>query len=113
MDRDWEMRVRLQVFDHLRDLRERNGGAVPSGLLEERLAVDGTSIAIMSRQQGIHKPQQLDAALTLKTSSSNPYRDSVDEFEGGVIRYHYRHVQVSALPTTPWRSAGNTSEAHR
>lgn len=94
MDREWEMQVRLRVFDHLRDLRESNGGAVPSGLLEERLDVNGVSIAIMSRQQGIHKPKQLSAALTLKTSSSNPYQDSVDAIEGGVIRYHYRDPSI-------------------
>lgn len=94
MDREWEMQVRLRVFDHLRDLRERNGGAVPAGLLEERLDVNGVQVAIMSRQQGIHKPKQLSAALTLKTSWSNPYQDSVDTIEGGVIRYHYRDPSV-------------------
>lgn len=109
MDREREMRVRMQVFDHLRDLRERNGGAVPSGLLEERLAVDGTSIAIMSRQQGIHKPKQLGAALTLKTSSSNPYRDSVDEFEGGVIRYHYRDPSIEGPRAMKMAEADNRS----
>lgn len=110
MDRDWEMRVRLRVFDHLRGLLDRNGGAaVPSGHLEERLDVDGTSIAIMSRQQGIHKPQQLDAALTLKTSSSNPYRDSFDEVAGGVIRYHYRDPSTAGPRAMRMAAADNRS----
>ena len=90
MDRDWEMRVRMQVFDHLRDLRERHGGAVPSTDFEQRLDVDGVAIALMSRQRGIHTPAQLEAAMTLKTSSANPYDDHVNPGYDGLIRYHYR-----------------------
>lgn len=109
MDRDWEMQVRLRVFDHLRDLRERNGGAVPSGLLEERLDVGETSIAVMSRQRGIHKPAQLSAALTVKTSSGNPYNDSVDQIEGGLIRYHYRDPNVTGPRAMRMAEADNAA----
>lgn len=90
MDLEWETRVRMATFDHLRRLRDANDGAVPSGLLEERLVVDDVSIAIMSGQRGIHKPAELSAALTLKTSVSGPYDDRVDVGEAAAVRYHYR-----------------------
>lgn len=105
MDIEWEMKVRLATFDHLRRLRESNDGAVPSGLLAERLHVDGIGIAIMSQQQGIHRPAQLDAALTLKTSAANPYDDGIDAGELGIIRYHYRD------PATPGHRAIRMAEA--
>ncbi len=105
MDDGWESRVRAATFDHLRRLREDNDGAVPSGLLEERLMVDGVGIAIMSRQKGIHQPAELDAALTLKTSASNPYDDGIDAGVSGVIRYHYRD------PSTEGQRAIRMAEA--
>lgn len=107
MDRDWETKVRLATFEHLRRLREDNDGAVPSGLLEERLLVDGVPIAIMSRQKGIHKPAELDAALTVKTSWTGTYDDRMDTGEMGIVHYHYRDPMTESRRALQGATADN------
>lgn len=97
------------MFDHLRELRMQHGEAVPSSVLRTRLEVEGDSIAIMSGQRGIHKPAQLDAALTLRTSVSGPYDDHFDHAGGGLVRYRYRDPQKRTTSALKQAEADNAA----
>ncbi|WP_410658452.1 hypothetical protein [Amycolatopsis sp. lyj-112] len=90
---EWERSVREAVFEWLKDLRATNGGPIPFAQLTNFI-FEGTRIAILNPQSGIHKPAKLGSALSIKTvfrrpSEVRPYEDELDE-KGRILRYKYR-----------------------
>lgn len=90
---DLERSVRQAVFEWLDDLTTKNGGPIPFAQLTN-FVFDGTRIAILDPQRGIHKPAQLDSALCIKTvykrpGEARPYEDELDG-DGRILRYKYR-----------------------
>jgi putative restriction endonuclease len=92
LDSDW--RLRLAAFDRLRVLRERHGADIATAVeLAEGFEYEGERIRLSPPRQGIWKPRQADAALTIVTAPPHagrpaPYDDHVDE-ANGFYSYHY------------------------
>ena len=67
LDADW--RLRLAAFERLRQLRERNGSnEATAAQLAEGFEFEGERIRLSPTQQGIWKPRQAIAALTIVTA---------------------------------------------
>lgn len=85
MDLDFDMRLRLAVFDHVGRLRRKGGGVVTADALNEGIVFEGQRIPIWNQQKGIFRPKVLQtpgAALSIQTSFDGPYDDR--------IAYRYR-----------------------
>ncbi len=63
--------LREQAISHVNALAERSGGLVRRAELEE-FTFEGTRIPLIARQQGIWKPRQLPAALSILTTWTRP-----------------------------------------
>ena len=93
MDLDYDLRLRLAVFNHIDRLQRESGGVVPSARLNEGMMFEGERIPLRNPQAGIHRPTQLpkngsDVALTVVTSFDSPYDDRA---ELGDDRFVYRY----------------------
>ena len=92
LDPDW--RLRMAAFDRLRVLRDRHGAdIVTAAELTEGFQFEGERIRLSATQQGIWKPKQASAALTIMTSPPRPgypapYDDHIEE---GTGFYSYRY----------------------
>jgi len=93
LDRDW--RLRLAAFARLSSIRARKSGSdlVSSAELAEGFEFEGERIRLSPTRQGIWKPRQADAALTLVTAPPlpgrpAPYDDDLDE-DSGFFSYKY------------------------
>lgn len=75
----------------------------------ERFVFEGESIALrQTRGRGIHKPRQLDAALSITTAFTGygkepPYRDSIGE--DGYARYKYERTDPNLSTNRGLRTA--------
>jgi putative restriction endonuclease len=91
MDLDYDLRLRLALFEHIDRLRREAGGVVTSERLNEGFNFEGRRIPIWSQQRGIHRPKELrksGVALTVQTSFDSPYDDRADlEDRRFVYRY--------------------------
>jgi hypothetical protein len=93
-NRDTDWRLRLAAFAQLRVLRDRHGVEVATAAeLAEGFEFEGECIRLSPPRQGIWKPRQADAALTIVTTPPSagrpaPYDDHVDEATG-FFTYHY------------------------
>jgi hypothetical protein len=97
--------LRLRCFLALDALRARIGDELPYlGALDAGFEFDGRRIAFMNRFKGIHraKEQRGQAALSVMTSSKNPYEDR-DTDDG--LAYAYRTGDVDQPDNRALRSA--------
>ena len=97
MDRNFEERVRLEAFVELRRRQVVHGEVLPLEVLKQPLRVEGVEIPLISHMKGIHKPAQLDAALSVVTAARKsgtpaPYDDRFDAQH--LLRYHYRDART-------------------
>ncbi|WP_410668182.1 hypothetical protein [Amycolatopsis sp. cmx-4-68] len=91
-DLDFDTRLRWQAFAWLEELSKTHQNRIPSSQLG-LFNFEGHRIALADQQQGIRKPKELKAALSIKTvyrrpSEKRPYED--EESSDGLIRYKYR-----------------------
>ena len=81
MELDYDLRLRLAVFEHVDRLRRAGGGVVASQQLNEGLRFEGRRVPIWNQQKGIFRPAVLrrsGVALTVQTSFRSPYDDRTD-----------------------------------
>ncbi|WP_410664413.1 hypothetical protein [Amycolatopsis sp. lyj-84] len=105
---EFERSVRNAVFEWLEDLTAQNGGPIPFSQMTNFI-FDGTRIAVLDPQRGIHKPAQLGAALCIKTvyrrsGEARPYEDELDS-NGRILRYKYRGEDPSHKDNIALRDA--------
>lgn len=92
LDSDW--RLRLAAFERLGQIRERHGADEAfASELAGGFTFEGQQIRLSPPRQGIWKPRQALAALTIVTAPPQPgrpapYDDAVDE-ETGFYSYRY------------------------
>ena len=92
MDLDYDLRLRLALFEHVDRLRRELGGVVTSARLNEGFEFERRRIPIWNQQQGIFRPAALRAsgvALTVQTSFKSPYDDRADPADDRFV-YKYR-----------------------
>src|SRR5262245_41872064 len=105
---DFDADLRVQAFRFLDDLRAARGDALPRELLIAGFTFRGKRVALMSPQQGIFKPAQLEIPLSIMTAPEKkgrprPYEDSVGA--NGVIHYKYRGTDPSHRDNVGLREA--------
>lgn len=91
MDLDYDLRLRLALFDHIDRLRREGGGLIGYRRLNEGLAFEDRRVPIWNQQQGIFRPAALresGIALTVPTSFRSPYEDRAEPDDD---RFIYRH----------------------
>lgn len=92
MDLDYDLRLRLALFEHVDRLRRELGGVVTSKRLNEGFEFEGRRIPIWNQQQGIFRPAALresGVALSVQTSFKSPYDDRADPADDRFV-YQYR-----------------------
>jgi putative restriction endonuclease len=108
LDADW--RLRLAAFARLRILRDRHGADLAAAAeLAEGFDFEGERIRLSPPRQGIWKPRQAAAALTIvttppRTGRPAPYDDIVDEATG-FYSYHYQGVDPNLAANRAVRRA--------
>src|SRR3990172_2799465 len=113
VDLDW--RLRLAAFARLRALRERHGADIATAAeLAEGFEFESERIRLSPPRQGIWKPRQADAALTIVTAPPHPgrpapYDDHVDEASGF---YSYRYERTDRQLASN-RAVRRAMELHR
>jgi putative restriction endonuclease len=91
---DSSARIRLQAFEYLRGQMALHGEVLDRSLLVKGFECDGEIVHLISPQQGIFKPRQLeDAPLSILTTPERdgrerPYDDRIDD--DGCLVYRYR-----------------------
>lgn len=110
LDRDW--RLRLAAFAKLDSLKASKGGVdlVTSAELAEGFEFEGERIRLSATRQGIWKPRQADAALTVVTAPpipgrEAPYDDDLDE-STGYFSYKYEGTDPRRPTNRAVRRAG-------
>jgi putative restriction endonuclease len=91
-DLDFDLRLRLAVFEHVLRLREAGGGVVTSAQLNQGISYEGLRLPIWNQQKGIFRPAVLresGAALSIQTAFEGPYDDRWDPEDERLI-YRYR-----------------------
>ena len=89
---DYDLRLRLALFEHVNRLRQQAGGVVTSAQLNEGFQFEGKRVPIWNQQQGIFRPAVLrdsGIALTVQTSFKSPYDDRADPDDDRFV-YKYR-----------------------
>lgn len=92
MEPDYDLRLRLALFEHVDRLRRETGGVVTSKRLNQGFMFEGRQIPIWNQQQGIFRPAALresGVALTAQTSFRSPYDDRADPADDRFV-YKYR-----------------------
>jgi putative restriction endonuclease len=90
---DPDLAIRLAAFDHLRELSDRYGDALPRGELQLGFTFEGRRIPLVG-PQGIFKPAaMIDMPLSITTApivegKARPYEDEITA--DGLIVYRYR-----------------------
>ncbi|MFA5971924.1 MAG: HNH endonuclease [Lentimicrobiaceae bacterium] len=79
--------IRLAAFEHLKDLVSIYGDVLPYKELIKGFLFKGERITLLGAS-GIWKPKQLDLPISITTSSSGPYSDSLTN--DGFLKYKYR-----------------------
>lgn len=89
---DFDLRLRLALFDHVERLRREGGGVIPSQKLNEGMHFEGERVPIWNQQRGIFKPAILGRdgpALTIQTSYRDPYEDTLHPDDDKLL-YRYQ-----------------------
>lgn len=92
MKLDFDLRLRLALFEHVRRLQRESGGVIPSVRLNEGMQFQGDRVPIWNQQRGIYKPAILGrdgAALTIQTSFRDPYEDRLHPDDDKLL-YRYQ-----------------------
>ena len=94
MDLDYDLRLRLALFEHVDRLRREAGGVVTRAQLDCGFTFEGERVAVWNYQRGIHRPKQLrrhgsQVALTIQTTFDGPYDDRADPDDERFV-YRYR-----------------------
>lgn len=89
---DYDIRLRWQALMWMIQVSSAHDNRIPSSQLS-LFTFEGKRIALTDQQQGIRKPKELDAALSIKTpykrgSQARPYEDG--EIGDGLRSYKYR-----------------------
>lgn len=100
---DLDTAIRLAAFQWLSEQTRIHGDVLPRTLLAQGFPYNGERIHLVSRQ-GIFKPKNLKLPLSLTTSPSSTYHDSLDE-NNLVLRYHYRGTDPMLLDNRLLRAA--------
>lgn len=79
--------VRLAAFQYLDKLRLVQGEVLPWSALAKGFSFQGYSIPLIGAA-GIWKPQVLDIPISITTSPSNPYDDTMGD--DGLLSYRYQ-----------------------
>lgn len=90
-DLDYDLRLRLALFQHIDTVRRESGGVISSRRLNQGFTFEGRRIPIWNQQKGIFRPAALrdtGIALTVQTSFRSPYDDRSD---AGEARFVYRY----------------------
>jgi putative restriction endonuclease len=103
VDRDTDRRVRLAAFQRLEELARIYGEVLPWTELKAGFEFDGHRLSLIG-QQGIIKPSVMDLALSITTSTKNPYDDEVGD--DGFIVYHYQGDDPQRYDNVAVRQAG-------
>jgi putative restriction endonuclease len=104
-----ELAVREAMFAHLRALVEQSSDGYLSWQQTAEFSFAGETIALrQTRGRGIHKPRQLDAALSITTAFTGfgrqpPYEDSMGE--DGYPRYKYEGTDPNLSTNRALRTA--------
>ncbi|HTK17075.1 MAG TPA: HNH endonuclease [Acidimicrobiia bacterium] len=103
MDRDTDKRVRMAAIQRLEELRRVHGDVLPWNELKEGFEFERQKFPLIG-QQGIMKPRSMDLALSITTSTKNPYDDEVGD--DGFIIYHYQGEDPRRYDNVAVRRAG-------
>lgn len=82
--------IRIAAGTWLREQTDRHGPELGWSQLIHGFAFRGERIALVN-QRGIWKPKQMETPISIRTSPSNPYRDS---FDPETQLLHYRYFQT-------------------
>jgi len=107
MHLDFDLRLRLAVFEHVDRLRREGGGVILSARLTEGMQFDGQRVPIWNQQRGIYKPAILGrdgAALTIQTSWRDPYDDRLHPDDDKLL-YRYQGDDPQLPANRAMRSA--------
>ncbi len=88
----FDERLRSSAFAYLRAVQLSTGGPVRYVEVAD-FKFEGERVPLMATQQGIRKPHQLIAALSIRTAyTANPERRPYDDIPGpdGLLRYKWR-----------------------
>jgi putative restriction endonuclease len=113
LDRDW--RLRLAAFARLRALRDSHGADIATAAeLASGFEFEGERIRLSPPRQGIWKPRQANAVLSIVTAPPRlgrpaPYDDHVDEAAGF---YSYRYERTDPQLASN-RAVRRAMELHR
>lgn len=86
--------LRHVAFERVALLQRLYDNEIPWGEIEAGVLLEGTTVPISTKAEGIYKPQGHPAALSIKTTvpragRANPYSDELIE-DGRLLRYAYR-----------------------
>jgi putative restriction endonuclease len=99
-----EMAVREAMFEHLAALVAFSSNGELRWDQTESFEFAGETYAMRQvRGRGIHKPRQLAAALSITTTSTGPYKDSIGE--DGYPRYKYEGTDPARSTNVALRTA--------
>lgn len=110
MDGDLEGRLRAAAFAYLDEITRRSGGPVTRAQLEA-FTFERHRLPLITRQRGIWKPAQLQAALSIlttysRTPEARPYED--EPGPDGFPRYKWRGTEPHAYENVALRYAMQT-----
>ena len=103
---DPDLPLRQAAVARARELAETYDDLVPLARLREGFLFEGPRVSFGSFQRGIHRgrAQRGPAALTLTTSSNDPYADTFDE-AGALFTYAYRAGPIDQPDNRALRAA--------
>jgi putative restriction endonuclease len=90
MEFDYDLRLRLAVFEHVTRLQREGGGVITWRQLNQGLLFEGQRVPIWNQQKGIFRPAVLresGAALSIQTSFDGPYDDASHDDDRFVYKY--------------------------
>lgn len=102
MAEDLDTLIRARMFQWLAEQVSVHGDVLPRSLLKQGIVVGDLQVPLVS-PRGIHKPQQLAAALTITSAPSRPYDDSFDS--DGFLLYRYEGSDPGKWTNRALRSA--------
>lgn len=73
MDDDFQVRIRLAAFSHVRSLAQ-SGQGVTYEQLSEGFVFEGERVHLLTKAAGIFKPRQMDHLLSIRTGVPKPGR---------------------------------------
>jgi putative restriction endonuclease len=105
---DPDATIRLAAFDRLRQLTAIHGGPIPWATILEGFSHHGRHFHLASRAEGIFKPREMSAVLSLKTVVPRSTRKAwYDDQKGSDDRVR------SPCDVLPYSFSGTDGEAAR